>query len=387
MSGMCAIYPRCDTPVNKELLRNMARAMSHRGSVIGFCCFEKIGLGVADWHETDKTAREVRPFHWSPDGYWVAADVRLDNRAHLTHTIEAHGILLEVGSDAELIAAAYSLWGENCVDQLMGDFAFVLWDARQRRMIGVRSPSGLRPFFYHLDDRRLLCASEPRQLLEDHTVSRHLNDAWISIWLTQGKGHWDKTIYRDIQELLPGHYLIADRQRIRVVRFWKATPREMLKYKKQEEYSEHFRSLFFEAVRDRLNSDRPLLFDLSGGLDSSSIVCAAAEIWKQEGKSYPIYCFHIYSDQYTDVDEREYAQLVVRKYPMIEMIYTSRDENLAFDGAFNSRSWLSVPTIPPLVFPQIRNKHWRIASELGARGYLPGCFGDHLMCADTSYLR
>lgn len=389
MSGFCAIYSRSGEPVDAGLLRRMTASMAHRGDAHGACCANaRVGMGVSLLACNEpRNARPglVSPLHWRSGRCWVAADARIDNRGELIHLLESRSVALDDRSDAELIAASYALWGDDCVAHILGDFAFVVWDEQKQRLLGARDPMGMRAFVYHLNARSLLCASEPKQLLQDPSVSTALNDMWVSSWTVEAKGHWEGTVFRDIQDLPPGHTIAADGQGVRVAPYWRPSPRETIRYRRQQDYVHHFRDLFVEAVRCRLRSDQPLLFDLSGGLDSSSVVCAAGQIWAKERRAPPLYCLHEYSEQYPLSDDRSYARLVSTSYP-VEISYSPLDRNLLLDGAFEPREWTNAPNYTVLLWRQLRQAQWRLMSDLGARVLLTGCMGDGLMCARHTYV-
>ncbi len=385
MGGICAMYSWDDQPCNRDLLRSMTNALSGRGDMTSLWCEGPVGLAVAEWQSTSVAEDQTMQEEWSLGHCRIAADVRLDNRAELFALFQTYKVPLRGDTDAALIAAAYFLWDEDCVYHLQGDFSFVLWDEQKLRLFGARSPMGVRPFVYHVCGQRLLCASEARQLFEDRVVSRELNDTWVAFWLTNGEGHWDGTIYQEIQELVPGHWISADHNGLAVQPFWEPSPREPLRYRRQEDYTEHFRSLFSDAVRTSICTSQPILFDLSGGLDSSSLVCMAGELWEQGKKKHPIHCFHAYYDASPATDARSYVRAVAEKYP-VDMSYISFQEHLHFDGAFDSQPWLHQPCIPLLFLGSFYRQLWAIANALGVRVHIRGDFGDQLLGASLNYL-
>lgn len=384
MGGICAVYSRTGGVIDKDLLQRLARAMSHRGEVRAECAQSAAALAAVQASLGEEPVAAM-PFYWKPGRCWIATDSRLDNRAELVRTLQGHGVSLAEESDAELIAASYGTWGTHCCDRIQGDFAFVLWDEDRRVLLGARDPMGSRPFVYHYNGRRLICASEPRQILEDPSVSRDLDETWVAWWLARREGHWSGTPYREILELLPGDRIIADKSGLRVEQFWRAQPRQEIRYRSPEEYAEHFRLLFFESVRSRLPPDGPLLFDLSGGLDSSSVVCAAAALREQGGDSRPIHCIHWYSGQAPDEDDRGYAQMVADRHA-IHLIWRSFDDHRSLTAASDLLPWTNAPTVTTLLYLHPRQEQWRIMAQLGTKVAMTGCFGDHLMSGRHTYL-
>jgi asparagine synthase (glutamine-hydrolysing) len=385
MSGICAIYSRNGEPCNRELLTRMSQFVPSRGDITGAWSKGPIGLAMTVWQQHQSPPVETLPYFWHSGEYCIAADARLSQREVLIQTLQANQMPLQDTSDTALLIAAYRLWGERCVDYLQGDFAFVVWDGPLQRLFAARSPMGLRPLVYHINERRFLCASEPRQLLTDPTIARELSEDWMLLWLTEGIDSWNRTAFRDIQELVPGQMICVDRQGITITPFWTPFPRVPLIYQSQQDYLEHFRHLLFAVMQDHLQSDRRVLFDLSGGLDSSSLVCLAQTLLQQGHPASPISALHVSSSRYREVDDLVYAHLVAQKYG-VDLQHLSYDTLPAFDGIFDPRPWTSTPTIPTLFLTRLYQKQWQIAQDLGIRSHVRGDFGDQLFCASLTYL-
>lgn len=389
MSGVGAVYSWDRYPCEVDIVKQMAHNLSHRGNATGWWVDGSVGLAASEWRDVVSGEQEKQPtlpYYWSAGNCWVAEDARLDNRADLLVQLHARSIEIQTGTEAEYIAAAYTLWGTNCGQHLLGDFAFVLWDSNRQHLFAACSPSGLRPLVYHIQGHRLLCASEPRQLFTDVSVSRELNDSWISFWLCQSEDHWETTIYRSIQRLIPGHWLIANAQGVKISSFWKPIQHTGILYTSQEDYIQHFQTLFAKAVQDRLLSNRPLYFDLSGGLDSSSIVAMAARIGEQAGKKEQLHCFHAYDDTSTSSDPRQYVRAMTEMYREVTVHTVPFREHLYLDGAFDPAPWMDVPCKPTLILASFYRQQWSIASQLQARVHLRGDFGDELLAATPGYL-
>ncbi len=384
MSGICAWYSFQEAPCDCDMLGRMGQSLAARGDATGMWSEGPIGLAMTVWQGSRAPASEMLPWIWHPGPLVLAADARLDQRSRLIHTLHTCALPLKDPSDAELIAAAYSVWGERCVEHLHGDFAFVLWDRRRRRLFGARSPMGLRPFVYHRNEQRFLCASEPRQLLADPMVTRAVNEDWIALWLTEGLDYWNGTAFRDIHELVPGHTLSVDAQGITITPYWTPSPRQPLRHASQQDAIAQFRHLLCAAVQDRMESDRPVLFDLSGGLDSSSLVCVGHQV-AEHTPTPPLSALHVSSSRYGEVHDLPYAHLVAQTCG-IDLHALSYEALPAFEGIVEPRRWTSTPTIPPLFLRRLYQEQWALARRLGARTHIRGDFGDQLLSASLSYL-
>ena len=372
MSGICAFYGWNGVPCDRALLASMEAAMANRGEFNEKWSEGAVGLAVTKWRDYSKLGT---PLAYCFDGhnFHVAADIRLDNREELLKLLRGRDRSIDNPSDSALLAAAYFSWGEECLRYLRGDFAFVIWSHSRQRLFAARSPTGLRPLVYHSNRRRLICASEPRQILRDPTVANSLNPEWVSTWLVKGVGHWDGTIYSEIDEITPGHALVASQNGLSIWQFWKPYPRNSVKYNDQRDYVQHFKTLFTEAVKVRTQSERPVLMDLSGGLDSSSVVCTAAQL--AECDAHRLHALHIFSDTWDEIGGLPYVKLVKEKYNINVSYLESGPE---FEGSFESMPWLNHPSTPLLLRPRFSQALANLGAELGARAYLTGDFGDSL---------
>lgn len=237
---------------------------------------------------------------------------------------------------------------------------------------------GLRPFVYALfPRRRFLCASEPGQLLEDEQLSHDLNPSWVAYWLTHAQGHWRGTIYREIESLPPGHLITVDASGVQVRPFWQPpghrTPVAAA--------AETFRECLTDAVRTRLAGAQRVFFDLSGGLDSSSLVSIAGSLWEQEGMPYSLDCFHAESS-----GASPYIEAVEAQYPMTRVHRLSWASHLPFEGAFDPLPWVALPCRPTLLLASFYREQWQIANALGAQAHIRSDFGDELLGASLDYL-
>ena len=356
----------------------MSASLSTRGEVAGVWSEGSIGLVMTTWQEQSAQG-ETLPYCWPQGAFRLVADVRLSQREALHQALQTHQVPVRDTSDVGLLAAAYALWAERCVEHLHGEFAFVVWDEQRQSLFAARSPMGLRPLVYHRTASRFLCASEPRHLLTDPTVARDLDEDWMVLWLTEGIDSWKRTPFRDIQELVPGHTLLVDAQGIHITPFWSPCPRVLNQYSSQQEAIEQFRHLLFRVVQEQMQSEHPVLVDLSGGLDSSSLVCIARTLSKQEHPFPPLTALHVSSSRYREVDDRAFARLVAQRYG-VALEPLSYDALPAFEGACDPRQWTSTPTIPTLFFTRLYQQQWQIARTLGARPCARRFWGSTLLC-------
>jgi asparagine synthase (glutamine-hydrolysing) len=276
MSGLGGIYNRNGAPVEAELLRALGKTLSRLGPDGGReISAGQIGMSYRAFHTNKESGSEVQPTQ-SSDKHILAWDGRLDNRDELLVLLrdELHG---GGETDSEIVLAAFLKWGTNALSRLVGDFALSLWDPKSQLLMLARDPFGTRPLYYQIKERVVFWSSNIRSLLDLSGVSIEINEEYVAGFLGRFPG-LSETPYRGIDSVKPGNVVAIKSDTVRAWRFWGPDPSREIRYRTDKDYEEHFRQLFREAVRVRLRSDRPVWCELSGGLDSSSIVCVADEI-------------------------------------------------------------------------------------------------------------
>jgi asparagine synthase (glutamine-hydrolysing) len=206
MSGIVALYHRRGQPVAAEL-EPMLAALAHRGpDGVHTWRDGAVGLGHLLLRTTPDAPGAIQPL--VAGELAITADARLDNRAELIQALRMDERPAHELADAALLLAAYAKWGERCVDHLLGDFAFAVWDGRTRELFCVRDHLGVRPFYYHATPARFACASEIKALLSLPDVTRTVDDGRVAEFLalleSEGK---DATCFQEIRRLPPGHWL------------------------------------------------------------------------------------------------------------------------------------------------------------------------------------
>jgi asparagine synthase (glutamine-hydrolysing) len=312
MSGIAGIWNLDGKPVDPELLQPMAEAAAHRGpDGIRYWIDGNVGLAHLALNVTPESFREHQPSANRAGACWITANARIDNHDELIRTFTSQGIYLSDPTDVDLILAAYDLWGEACASKLLGDFAFAIWDAPRRQLFAVRDTFGCRPFYYRQTPTVFAWASEVKQLLVDPSVDRSLNERVMGAHLCAHAQPQDETFYLAVRQLPPGHALRLDVNGLHIWRHSDLMPEREIRYARVEDYAAHFRELFFDAVRVRLRSIKPVFIMLSGGIDSSCITAVAAHLARSEPDIPPIHALHSTFDELPDADEQRYARPLV----------------------------------------------------------------------------
>ncbi len=198
------------------------------------------------------------------------------NHASLRPDLERAGHRYTTHSDTETIVHAYEEYGPDCVNRFRGMFAFAIWDQPRKTLFCARDRLGIKPFYYFTNGRIFAFASEIKALLEHPAVSPSVDESLLPEYLAFGYGSSDRTLFRGIRKLMPGHYLTLDVKEgspliPREERYWDAPRPLHFESRPESEWIRECRERLEETVRMRLMSDVPLGMFLSGGVDSSAI--------------------------------------------------------------------------------------------------------------------
>lgn len=178
-------------------------------------------------------------------------------------------------SDTEVILAAYERWGENCLDRFIGMFAFLIWDDREHKLFAARDRFGVKPLNYHLkEDGSLLIASEIKALFATGVATEPDEIAW-SNYLNSGLyDHSERTFWRGVNSLPAGHSLNWQSGKLKIRRWYDLAERvgDSFDHREEDVVQEEYLSLLTDSVRLRFRSDVPVGINLSGGLDSSTLL-------------------------------------------------------------------------------------------------------------------
>jgi asparagine synthase (glutamine-hydrolysing) len=373
MSGIAGVYSLDGRSVDPALLQRMTDVIAHRGpDGCDHWLDGPVGLGHRMLYSTPESLHEKQPAVDETGGLVITADARIDNRGELITTLCVNGKAKEEITDVELCLKAYEKWGEQCGQRIIGDFAFAIWDERNRQLFCARDPLGIRPFYYYMDGHRFIFGSELHQLFVDHAVRREPNDGMIGEYLACAITNQEETLYRGVLRLPPGHFLIVRPGQLRRARHWDIDPSFSIRHQSDSDYTEHFLEIFTEAVRCRLRSHRPVGAYLSGGLDSSSIVGITQSLYREGAPANP--GFETFSILFPGLpcDESSYIQEVLRMWGIKGNTICS-EETGASCYAEHVRRYQDFPNYPnDAMFDPIRI----LAREKGFQVLLTGLGGD-----------
>jgi len=235
-----------------------------------------------------------QPIHNEDKTIWVVQNGEIYNYTELRKKLQRkHKFYTK--SDTEVLVHLYEEFQEKCVEELNGMFVFMIWDLKKQQIFIARDRLGIKPFYYYLEInqktdkkdsnikiKRFVFASEIKAILQDPTIPRKPNDKAIYEYLNWAFfDHTEETFFLDIKRLMPAHYMIIRGNEIKIKRYWDIKinpsidkpPSEHSELRTDEDYAKRFYELLEDAVKYRLISEVPVGTRLSGGLDSSAIVC------------------------------------------------------------------------------------------------------------------
>ncbi|MBZ5649999.1 MAG: asparagine synthase (glutamine-hydrolyzing) [Acidobacteriia bacterium] len=375
MSGITGLYNLDGRPAADQSLRLMTAAVAHRGpDGIQHWLDGAVGLGHLLLQTTPESAHEKQPLTNQDGTLCITMDGRIDNRLELTRLLHSKGSPPRNDTDAELVLRAYECWGEECPNRLLGDFAFAIWDARKQQLFCVRDYVGVKPFYYHRSGSLFAFGSEIRAVLALDTVPRRLNESRLADFLVEELDREDEesTFYQDVQRLPAGHSLSVGPGGFALRDYWDLKAPPVLKLGSLREYGEAFREIFLEAVRCRLRSSHPVGSTLSGGIDSSSVVCTIRELLAAELKE-PLHTISLVDADESRCGETPFIREVLRGGGLTPHIVRSDQVSPMTEQMTDSDE-------PFEIFTYFTNWFgFAAAKKAGVRVLLDGISGDHII--------
>ena len=314
MCGICGKLDFYGKGASEDLIKRMTDSLTYRGpDDEGAYISIPIALGHRRLSIIDLSPAGHQPMSNEDGSIWLVFNGEIYDFQRHRLMLMSKGHRLKSLTDCEVIIHLYEEYGTDCLDHLNGMFAFALWDSRNMQLWLARDRLGIKPLNYYWDNNKLIFASEIKAILCDPSVSREIDREALDLYLTLNYIPAPWTIFKNIRKLLPGNYLLADKNGINVVRYWDipldAGPAVSVSDNKRDldGYKRNLYRLLEDAVTRRLISDVPLGAFLSGGVDSSIIVGLMSR-----NSSRPVKTFSIGYKDMPSFDETRYALEVAR---------------------------------------------------------------------------
>jgi asparagine synthase (glutamine-hydrolysing) len=294
----------------------------------------EVGMGIQACHTHFRSTQERQPAS-DETGNLLVFDGRLDNYRDLLKTLD---ITDAEASDPEVILNAYQRYGSDCFSKLIGDWALVLWDRQQRILYLARDHAGTRTLHYSRDARGKVMWSTCLDTFKDTSLLTTPDDTYVAAYLAM-LPNYARTPYRDIRAVLPGHFLKITTSEVAVKQFWSPMVYERLSYRSESDYDARFLQLLEQSVARRTGAGSPIVAHLSGGMDSTSIVCVSDKLRRSEDSNPELIdTLSFFNDSDPNWNERPHFTLVEKYrgktgFHMDASRYGNTFEKLQGDGS------------------------------------------------------
>jgi asparagine synthase (glutamine-hydrolysing) len=325
MCGIAGIWHLDDRPVSLQSLQRFTRSLAHRGpDGEGFHIDDHgtLGLGHRRLAILDLSEAGRQPMEYGDGRYWVTYNGEIYNFLELRRELESYGYVFRTQSDTEIIPAAYDRWGPDCQLKFNGMWAFALWDRREQTLFLSRDRFGIKPLHYLCEPgRRFAFASELKAFLHLYDFTARENKSALQQMLADINSleGTENTLLEGVKRLPGGHCSTIRDGAVKVWRWWNTLDHLSSVPKTLKQQAEQFRELFFDACRLRLRSDVPVATCLSGGLDSSAVLCTLPVINASSGagegaerRTDNWQRAFVATYPGTPLDERDFAEIAIR---------------------------------------------------------------------------
>ena len=278
----------------RSVVEPMEMRLTHRGpddrgffaSNPGRCALAHTRLSILDLSPAGHQPMST------PDGrYWIVFNGEIYNYRQLRRELEQTGETFASQTDTEVILRLYARHGAGCLDRLRGMFGFSIWDNQRQQLVLARDPFGIKPIYYHVAKNSFAFASEVRALLASRMLPRKLSLDGLVSYLQFGSVQDPLTIVDGMRSLLPGHYLVVEREedavRVKEVSYSNRLNPVPLISDRREAVAV-LRQILEESLRLHLISDVPLGAFLSGGIDSSALVALMSRVADEKPKTFSV---------------------------------------------------------------------------------------------------
>ena len=361
MCGIIAVVERSGvvSPLTMQEMRTGLDGMAYRGpDGQGVWSHEGVALGHRRLSIIDLSSAGAQPFHDLEAGLHITFNGEIYNYRELRHLLETHGFVFHSQSDTEVILAAYTHFGDDCVRHFRGMFAFVLFDEKKRRALVARDRLGKKPLYFRLDDRKLIISSEIKTFgaFSDMPLSidRRGVEAYFALQFVPGPG----TIYTGVRRLAPGSYMTVDLMTwgTETKHYWRWQDFAVVGTGSSADVDALDHALQ-ESIRYRMIADVDVGVLLSGGVDSTLIACYAAQLTERTVKAFTV----AFSD--SEFDESRYAGDVARSLglDLITMLGSDVNEDLITRVAYHAGEPLGDPAcIPTYMISDVLSQHVKV---------------------------
>lgn len=373
--------------VAAELLERATGSLAHRGpddsgtvilrDFVGGRAGQEIEIGLGNRRLAilDLSPLGHQPMNDPATGNWIVYNGEIYNFREVREKLTKAGLRFKSLSDTEVILQAYAHWGDRCLQEFRGMFAFAIWDAQRHQLFIARDPMGIKPLYYFESDQYFIFSSEVRTLLNTGLVPWTIDAAGLINYLTFGSVYDPNTLVKGVRALPPGHSLTWKHGQATLAEYWNpiASDKNAASTETRGESEEHIASMLDECVRMQLASDVPLGVFLSGGIDSSSLVGILDRNDVRPSTFSIVF-------QETDYSEAKYSRIIAERFltDHHEITVSQSDFFAAIDPAVRS---MDQPTIDGINTYFVSER----ARAAGVKVVLSGLGGDEIFAGYSNF--
>tara|TARA_B100001971_G_C18229654_1_gene563041 strand:- start:235 stop:2061 length:1827 start_codon:yes stop_codon:yes gene_type:complete len=320
----------------------MADVVVHRGPDDSGYYFDKnISLGHRRLSIIDLSLKGRNPMPNENKDIWIIFNGEIYNYLRLKPKLEEKGHTFFSNTDTEVIIHAYEEYGVECLKYLEGAFAFAIWDSEKKELFIARDRMGIKPLYYYFKNGKFIFASEIKSILQYEGVERKMSKSGYIQLILQSFSIDGQTLFEDIKELLPAHYIVLKDKSLEIKRYWDVNVN--ITNESEKFYVDNTRKLMFDSVKDRMMSDVPIGAALSGGIDCSTIVGILSKLSEEPVKTFTMG----FNDPLDEFDEaRLVAEHCGTNHKEVALSYEQVTKNLP------KILWhMELPYARPAIFP------------------------------------
>ncbi len=385
MCGISGVFKFKGEPVTADEVKEINDALQHRGKdsegiavnagVEKPFSYPGIGLGHRRLSIIDLSSESGQPMFTSNGRFCIVYNGELYNYEEIRSKLREKGLLFRTQSDTEVVLQAYSFWGEKCLQEFNGMFAFAVWDNQTQELFCARDAVGIKPFYYIHNEGKFSFSSESASLVSGNR--KLINPVALSAYLLGMYVPGELSMFQSVKKLLPGRYLkIYKDGRKDENRYW-TLPQGTNQYTDENEAAEMMQGLLDQSVRLQLRSDVPVGALLSGGFDSGMIVASAAK------NTSSLHTYSVGFDDGRQISELEIAKSLAARYSTIHHERVIRSEEVIgfLDNALTS---MSEPVADSAIVPTFCLA--KMAADDGVKVLLSGTGGDEVFAGYSRYV-
>lgn len=378
MCGIAGIVGLQDLQKAEVIVKTMTDSLKHRGpDATGIYLSEEIALGHCRLSIIDLTESANQPMSDYSRRYSIVFNGEIYNFREIKENLTKK-YPFQTNSDTEVILAAFSLYGSDCLALLNGMFAFAIWDHFTKELFVARDRLGVKPLYYAQTPRQeFIFASEIRAILNSLQIPKKINFSGLYDYLLYQSVYSPQTIVENIFQLPPGSFGIFSAGKFEIKNYWKIEENSLGEdFNSLAEVKKKVKYLLLKSVERRMISDVRLGAFLSGGIDSSAVVALMSEVSEN-----PVETFSVTFGE-KEFDESSYSNLIARKFKTrhCQIKLTARDFLNELPDALQSVDSPTGDGINTFVVSKATRK-------AGIRVALSGLGGDELFAGYPNFLR